>query len=237
MSEADRSEMRGLPAEPELPSLPVRVVQVFTAPARLFDALREHPRALGALLVVIALGLVAQALIPAELVREAALASLPADAPPEQVAAVERFMGVSNAIRWVGTVIFPPIMILFVAGFILLVWNVMMGGEATFRSVLACTAHSYIVLAVGGLVTLPLMLARQDLRTTFSLHLLAPGLDPGTYAFRLLQGLNLFGLWTMVVLGIAVSRLYPKVRAGSAVTVMVLAYVVLKALLAILSPG
>jgi hypothetical protein len=237
MSEVDLNAMRGLPGEPELPSLPVRVVQVFTSPARLFDALRVTPRALGALLVVIGLGLVVQAMIPSELIREAAMASLPADASPEQVAAVERFMGVSNAIRWAGTVIFPPIMILFVAGFILLVWNVMMGGEAPFRPVLACTAHAYIILAVGGLVTLPLMLARQNLRMTFSLHLLAPGLDPGAYAFRLLQGLNLFGLWTMVVLGIAVSRLYPKVRAGSAVTVMVVAYVVLKAFLAIFSPG
>ena len=237
MSEADGNAMRDMAAEPELPSLPVRVVQVFTAPARLFDALRVTPRVLGALLVVIVLGLVVQALIPLELIREAALSSLPADAPPEQVAAVERFMGVSNAIRWTGTIVFPALMILFVAGFILLVWNVMLGGEATFRSVLACTAHSYIVLAVGGLVTLPLMLARQDLRMTFSLHLLAPGLDPGSYPFRFLQGLNLFGLWTMVVLGIAVSRLYPKVRAGSAVTVMVLAYVVLKAILAILSPA
>lgn len=235
MNEADPRAMGG--AEPELPPLPVRVVQVFTSPARLFDALRGTPRVLGALLVVIGLGLVVQALIPAELIREAALSQLPADAPPEQVAAVERFMGVGNVVRWIGTVVFAPLMILFVAGFILLVWNVMMGGEATFRSVLACTAHSYIVLAAGGLVTLPLMLAREDLRMTFSLHLLAPGLDPGSYAFRFLQGMNLFGLWTMVVLGIAVSRLYPKVRAGSAITVMVIAYVALKAILAIFSPG
>lgn len=227
----------GTAGAPELPSLPVRVVQVFTAPARLFDALRETPRFLGALLVVIGIGLVVQALIPAELFREFALSQVPADASPEQVAATERFLGVGNVVRWIGTILFPPLMILFVTGFILLVWNVMSGGEARFRSVFACTSHAYVIWAAGGLVTLPLVLARNDLRMTFSLHLLAPGLDPDTYVFRFLQGLNLFGLWTMVVLGIAVSRLYPKVSAGTASTVMVLAYVVLKAIGAIFSPG
>jgi hypothetical protein len=221
----------------ELPSLPIRVVQVFTAPARLFDALRETPRFLGAMLVVIGIGLVVQALIPADLVREFALSQLPPDATPEQVAAVEQFTGVGNVFRWIGTILFPPLMILLATGFILLVWNVMMGGDERFRTVLACASHGYIIWAAGGLVTMPLVLARNDLRMTFSLHLLAPGLDPGTYLFRFLQGLNLFGLWTMVVLGIAVSRLYPRVSAGMASTVMILAYVVLKAIGAIFSPG
>ena len=221
---------------PGLPSLPTRIVQVFTAPATLFDALKTTPKWLGAAVVVIVLGLVVQVLIPAELIREMALSSLPSDAPPEQVAALEQFMGVSNIIRWVGTVVFPILMILFVSGFILLVWNAILGGEAAFPAVLACTAHSYIVWAVGGLITMPLVLARQDLRTTFSLHLLTPWLDSGTYAYRFMAGLNLFGIWTMILLGVAVSRLYPKVSAARASTVMIVAYVVFKAIGAIFSP-
>lgn len=221
---------------PELPSLPIRIVQVFTAPATLFDALKTTPKWIGAAVVVIVLGLVVQALIPAELIREMALSSLPSDAPPEQVAAVEQFMGVSNIIRWVGTVVFPILMILFVSGFILLVWNAILGGEAAFPAVLACTAHSYIVWAAGGLITMPLVLARQDLRTTFSLHLLTPWLDSGTYAYRFMAGLNLFGIWTMILLGVAVSRLYPKVSVASASTVMIGSYVVFKAIGAIFSP-
>lgn len=226
----------GRDAAPELPALPVRIVQVFTAPATLFDALKITPRWIGATLVVIGLGLVAQALIPVELIREMALSGLPSDATPEQVAAVEQFMGVSNIIRWVGTVVFPILMILFVSGFIMLVWNSILGGEASFPAVRACTAHSYIVWAAGGLITMPLVLARQDLRTTFSLHLLTPWLDSGTYAYRFMAGLNVFGIWTMILLGVAVSRLYPKVSAVSASTVMIIAYVVFKAVSAIFSP-
>ena len=220
----------------QLPSLPTRVMQVFIAPATLFDALKATPKWIGAALVVVGLGLVVQALVPVELIREMALSSLPSDAPPEQVAAIEQFMGVSNVIRWVGTFVFPILIMLFVSGFILLVWNAILGGEAAFPAILACAAHSYIVWAAGGLITLPLVLARQDLRTTFSLHLLTPWLDSGSYAYRFMAGLNLFGIWTMILLGVAVSRLYPKVSATSASIVMVISYVAFKAILAIFSP-
>jgi len=219
-----------------LPPLPVRILQVFTSPASLFDELKETPRWIGAALVVIALGLVVQALIPVELIEKMALANLPPDAPPEQVEAVKQFMGASNVIRWVATILVPLLLMVFVSGFILLIWNAILGGEQRFVAILACTAHSYIVWAAGGLATLPLLLARQDLRTTLSLHLLTPFLDSGSYAYRFLAGLNLFGIWTMILLGVAVSRLYPKVSAGSACTVMVLAYVVLKAITAIFAP-
>jgi hypothetical protein len=206
------------------------------APAKLFDALKVTPKWIGASLVVIGLGLVVQALIPVELIREMALSGLPPDATPEQVEAVEQFLGLSNTIRWVATVIVPVLLMLFVSGFILLIWNAVLGGEQRFSAILACTAHSYIVWAFGGLVTLPLLLARQDLRTTFSLHLLTPFLETSSYLYRFLAGLNLFGIWTMVLLGIAVSRLYPKVSAGSACTVMVMAYVLMKAITAIFAP-
>ncbi len=231
-----RTSVDHVEAIPPLPSLPKRIVQVFVAPAKLFDALAVTPKWVGAALVVIGAGLIVQALIPVELIREMALSGLPPDATPEQIAAVEQFMGASNAIRWVATVIVPILLILFVSGFILLVWNAVLGGEQKFSAVLACTAHSYIVWAFGGLVTLPLLLARQDLRTTFSLHLLTPFLESSSYLYRFLAGLNLFGIWTMILLGIAVSRLYPKVSAGSACTVMILAYVVMKAITAIFAP-
>ncbi len=219
-----------------LPSLPVRILQVFTAPTRLFDALKETPRWVGAALVVIGLGLVVQAFLPLELIREAALSGLPADAPPEQVAAVEQFMGVANVLRWIFTILLPIILFLFVSGFILLVWNALLGGEGSFPAVLACTAHSYIVWAAGSLVTLPLMLARGDLQTTLSLHLLAPWLEKGSYTYGFLAGINVFGIWTTILLGLAVSRLYPKASAASATAVMVGAYVVFNAIRAIIAP-
>ncbi len=223
-------------SQPSLPNLPTRFVRVFTAPAALFDALRERPVWLDALLVTIAVGLLVQFVIPAEMFRDAFMAGLPADASPEQVAATEKSIGFLRPIAWVATVILPPLWFAFLAGALKLVFGVLMGGAATFKQLFSATAHAQLVNAGGALVTLPLIRATGDLRSTLSLHLLAPDMERDSWLFGFLQGLELFGVWTMVVLGIAVSRIFPKVSASGAITLLVGTYVLLKAVLAFL-PG
>jgi hypothetical protein len=217
----------------ELPNVGVRLVQVFTAPSALFDRLKERPVWIGAVVTIIVIGLVVQAFIPEQLVREMLLARLPGDASPDQVRATEQAAGVANVMRWVGTVAFPPVFFAVLAGFLLLIYNVLMGGEAAFKQLYSISAHANLIGAVGGLITLPLVLARNSLETVLSLHLLVPGLASETYGYRFLSGISLFGLWTTIVLGIGVSRVYPKVSTGGAVTLLLVAYVVVKALFAI----
>ncbi|MEE9208057.1 MAG: YIP1 family protein [Gemmatimonadota bacterium] len=215
-------------AEPTLPNLMVRFVQVLTSPAKLFDALGGKPRWLGALLLAVGVGIAIVALIPLELIEEMMMAQVPADATPEQMEAMESQAGLAGVLRWLGPAVFQPIMLLIIAVFLLLVFNLLMGGEASFKQLFAFTTHANLIGIVGGLVTLPLILARGSLDTAMSLGLLAPGMDSGSFAFKFLNGLNLFGIWTAVVLGIAMSRLYPKVSTGTAVGILLGTYVVIK---------
>ncbi|MEN8143961.1 MAG: YIP1 family protein, partial [Gemmatimonadota bacterium] len=199
----------GPPMEQTLPNLAIRFVQVLTSPAKLFDALRANPRWLGALLLAVGAGIAITALIPIELIEEMILAQAPADASPEQLAAMESQAGAAGAFRWLGP-IFQPIILLIIAVFLLVVFNLLMGGEASFKQLFAFTAHANLIGIVGGLLTLPLILARASLTTALSLGLLVPGMDADSFGFKFLNGLNLFGIWTAVVLGIGMSRLYPK---------------------------
>ena len=134
------------------------------------------------------------------------------------------------------TVIGPFVFFALIAGGLKLVYSVLLGGEASFKQLFSATAHAQIISAIGALVTLPLILSTGNLRSALSLQLLAPELDSDGWMYGFLNGLNLFGLWTMVVLGIGVSRIYPKVSAGNAITFLVGVYVLLKAALAAL-PG
>ena len=86
--------------------------------------------------------------------------------------------------------------------------------------------------AESGVLTLPLILSTGNLRSALSLQLLVPGMDGDGWLYGFLNGLNLFGLWTMVALGIGISRIYPKVSAGSAISLLVGMYVLLKAVFA-----
>ncbi|MFQ5746267.1 MAG: YIP1 family protein [Gemmatimonadota bacterium] len=219
---------------PPLPNLAVRIAQVFTAPGKLFDALREKPAWLGALLFITVVGLVAQFLVPGEMIRDLIRSQVGPDATAQQVDAAVRIGAIT---RYVGAVIGPVIVFVIIAGILLLIYNVMLGGEGSFRQVFSATIHANLVGTIGGVAILPLAIARGDLRTALALDLLVPGLEPSGFAFRFLHGLNVFGIWTIVVLGIALSRIYPKVTAGGAIGVLMALYLVLKLILAAVGAG
>lgn len=213
----------------DLPNLAVRFGQVFFSPGRLFDSLKENPAWLGPLMVVAVASLAVTLVIPEELMREAFIAQAPADAPAEQIDTMMRIG------RWTGVaaaVVGPFLIAGILGGCLLFLYNMVLGGTATFVQLFSAAAHAMFVPMVGGLITTPLAIAAGDLNTALALHLLVPGLGAETYMYRFLHGLNVFSLGTAVVLGIAVSRLYPRRSAGSAAFTLVGLYVAVKAVVA-----
>lgn len=140
--------------ETRLPHLAVRLIQVFVAPAALFDRLKRRPAWLGAVVLIVVLGLIVQAFIPEELIQQAILARLPRDANPEQLEAARGATGITNTFRWIGTVLFPPIAIAVIAGVLWLTYGALRGGEAGFRQLFAVTAHANLIPAVGAATVL-----------------------------------------------------------------------------------
>lgn len=223
-------------AEEPLPNLAVRVWELLVSPGRLFERLRERPAWIGALGLVVGVAVVSTWLMPEELLRSAVTANMPADASPDQVETAAGFARISG---YVGSVIGPPLTVAAVAGLLIFVFNVVLGGAARFRQLFSVTAHAMMLPTLGGLLVLPLMIESGDPQTALALHLLVPGLEEG-FLYRFLHGLNVFGLWTAVLLGLAVDRLYPRrsFRASAAVVLgLYLATKVLWALLGGLGGG
>lgn len=215
--------------ERELPNLAVRAVQVFVAPAQLFDRLRERPAWLGAILLVAALSAAGSLLVPTELFREVFVASLPEGTDPAEVEGQLEFF---LTLRHVLSAVIPPLVVVLVAGLLLFVFNLLFGGQAGFRQLLSASGHGMLISAVGGLLTVPVMRATGDVETAMALHLLVPGLTEG-YLYRFLHGLNVFSLWTAVVLAVAVSRIYPSRSVTGAAATVVGLYVAMKAAFAL----
>ena len=212
--------------EQPLPSLPSRIAQVFFSPSSLFDLLRERPVWLGALITLAAISLLANIFIPEELITQLVMQELPDDAEPAQIETAMRMAGI---FRYVGPVVFTPVLAIVLAALVLLIWNPILGGDASFKQAMSVTTHVLFIPTLGGVLTIPLMMAANDATVSLSLHLLLPGGDEESYLYRLLKGINLFSLWGAVVMGIGVSRLYPKVSFGSAAGVLLVLYAVFKA--------
>jgi len=206
----------------------VRVVQVFVSPGALFDSLKRRPVWIDAMLLLIALGVAAQLLIPEETLRRVMEAQLPAGSDPaqlDQIVGIARKWGVAIA------AITTPISVAAVAGLLMLAYNVILGGEATFRQLFSATTHAFLILTAGGFLVLGLVLTGSD-QVVISPALLLPDLGNG-YLARFAYRINLFAIWNSVVLGIAVSRIYPKRSAGGATAYLLVLYAMVVAVSAL----
>jgi len=210
----------------DLPSLPARIAQVFFSPAALFDKLKARPAWIGALVTIVVVSLIVQILFPEELLRQLVMEQLGDNPEQAQIDAAMRLAGI---FRYVGPVVFTPILAVVLVGLVLLIWNLILGGEASFAQTMSISTHTLFIPTLGGLLTVPLMIAAGDATVALSLDLLLPGLDEEGFLYGFLHGLNLFSIWAAVVLGIGVSRLYPKATAGSAALVILSLYVVFTA--------
>lgn len=231
MTEESPGDIGAPEKEADLPSLPARIAQVFVSPAALFDRLKANPAWIGALVALVAVGLIVQILFPEELMRQLVLEQLGDEAEQAQI---DGAMRLASILRYVGPVVLTPVLAVILAGLVLLIWNLILGGEASFAQAISVSTHTLFIPTLGGVITVPLMIASGDATVALSLDLLLPGLDEDGFLYRFLHGLNFFGIWAAIVLGIGVSRLYPKASASSASLALLSLYVVFKAVSAIL---
>ena len=216
---------------PDLPSLPVRIAQVFFSPGELFERLKAQPAWIGALVTLIVVSLIVQILFPEELLRQLVIDQLGEEADQAQIDSAMRLAG---TLRFVGPVVITPVVAVLLAGLVLLIWNLILGGQASFSQAMSVVTHTLFIPTLGGILTVPLMIAANDATIALGLHLAVPGLDEEGFLYRFLKGLNLFSIWGAIVMGIGVSKLYPKTSAGSAALTLLSIYVVYRAVSAAL---
>lgn len=204
-------------AVPELPPLSARVLNVFIAPSQAMAPLRENPAWVGAAALGSLLVLLSNVLIPTEIFAEAMRQAVlerggPAPRGLESGAALFHYGGaiVGAVIWWVAVAI--------MAGLVTLVFAFLLGDEGTYRRYLAVVAHAFVISAVGALVLVPLRISAGDASLLLSVGTLLPFLEEG-YLARVLGALDLFGLWTWVVVGIGVVTIEPKRKVGGAIAV------------------
>jgi hypothetical protein len=213
-----------------------RLIGALVSPAKTFRSIAERPSwgvALVALLIVsTAVGVLANQRIDKndlrQMVQERIEKSRGGQATPEQVEQAMAFTEKANAVgRWlipvVGTVVYLLITLLFFMAF-----RFFAGSEIPYKTSFAVTLHGFLPVLVGGLLTLPVILSREhiNLKDAQSGNLLASNLGAfapeslGTAARSLLSSLDLFSLWTIVLLIIGY-RIAAKVSTAAATTVVV----------------
>lgn len=237
---SDKSAAGAESAQP-LPNLLSRLVMVFVSPGTLFNLLKQTPKWLGAFLLVVVLTSVpATWLQPEEMVREQITQGLPADASE---ADVERVEGVADffaspAGRTISTAIaaaFIAVIMVAYVGLIMLVFNVFMGGEASFKQLFSFSSHASLISAVGALVSVPLKIAKEDMKAGMNLGLLSPA-DSG-FLNNFLTGIDIFAVWATLVLALGLTKLYPNRSFGGIAVILFIIFAIVVAVGAALTPA
>ena len=217
-----QTEVHGTPkteSSARIPPLPLRALQVFYAPGELFARLSQRPAWIGALLLGGVLVAVSFLLIPVEVWQQTIR---------EQMMSSGRQMpdnfDMGGAARWfglVGGVLFWFMLSFFVATAITIVFHFLLGDEGRFKQYLSVVAHGLIIAAVGGLVVLPLRLAQQDPQLTLNVALFVPG-DADSYPLRVLRMIDLFMIWSYLVMAVGMTKIDRRRSWGSAAAFLII---------------
>jgi hypothetical protein len=216
-----------------------RAIGIIVSPGATFKDVLRNPRPVGILLlccVVIALATGLPQLT--ERGQQAALDS--------QVQAIERFTGqpvtpemytqmerqaaYGGYFAFVGVFVMMPVMSLIISGVLWVVFNAILGGTATFKSVLTVVTHSQVIGAIGAAISAPIqwLQGTQTMAGPFNFGVLLPMLDPGSFLAMFLGSVGVFVLWQLAVCAIGLAVLYSR-SAGRVTAGLITAYLLLAA--------
>lgn len=193
-----------------------RFIGILTAPRATYENVVSRPRWLGMYVltaVIVAFG--AALPMTTDAGKQAAV--------DQQVSSMEAFgMQVSDAqyqAMMKGTAILPYttggavlvgslVMGLIFAAILWAVFNAALGGDASYKQLLAVVVHGSVISAVGQLFTGPLNYFRGAVSSATNLSVVLPMLDEKSFMGRLAGAIDLFVIWWLVVLAIGLAVLY-----------------------------
>jgi hypothetical protein len=225
------------PSPQPLPGLFARVVGVIVSPKATFERLVETPRILAMLALVSLAAGIGSSAFTFTAAGQQAFVDISAQQierfsgqPPNdaQTAAIEKQAPFQAYITLVGSLVVIPIITAIEAGVFFLIFNVVLGGTATFKQVYAITIHSGVVSILGLLVAVPIQFARGVISMTgpANLGVLFPMLPENGVLSSFLGTIDFFRVWWVITIAIGLGVLYRRPTRGIALTLFALYLVI-----------
>ena len=214
-----------------------QVILVFSDPARAFEKLVARPAWIGVFMLVMAVSMAgSQVTYPLmmDMQREMGERSIENRqlTPEQEEAAMQRLSRPDSAANRIVMIVFQVLgqllWLVIMAGILMFCGNILLGGESTFKTVMAITAYSWLVLIPKTLLTVPMMLAKGSAAVSTSLLILIPSDRWMTPLGAALGAVDLFSIWRIVLIVTGISIAYRFSR--SKVATLVISLYVLMAL-------
>jgi hypothetical protein len=111
----------------------------------------------------------------------------------------------------ISVLVITPIFAVIVAGILFAIFNAALGGEASFKQVLAVLVHASAVSSLSSVLSGTINYLRGGALTSVaSLGALLPMLPEKSFAANLLGAVDIFLIWYIIVLAIGLAVLYKR---------------------------
>jgi hypothetical protein len=213
------------------PGLISRLVGVVFSPREAFAAVAARPRVLGALVISLMLTAGAQAgFLFTQVGQDAAveqqfrsmdsLRTMGVNIPDQAYDQAEARIWMAPYTTAGSILIISPIVLAIFSGLAMMVFNVFLGGEATFKQVYAVQAHAGIVGGLTQVLSAPVNYARGEAGSIGQLSAFFPGLDDMGFFYFLLSAIDVFIIWSIITTSIGLAVLYKRRTGGIATTLL-----------------
>src|SRR5687768_10313504 len=157
-----------------------------------------------------------------------------------QVAGVERFISLMPSIYAGAAFIFGPLFVAIIAGILMWIFTMLMGGNGTFKQVYAVVTHSGVVSMLAGIFSAAMVLAgippSGPRPPGANLGVFAPMLEETSFLAVTLTTIDLILVWWLVTLATGLAVLYKR-RTGGIATALIAVYVLIAVVIATFTSG
>jgi len=199
------------------------MVGVFTSPAEAFAAFNRKPRIIAVILVSIVLVFITNFFMTEYSARmQYDLVSQSTIIPPQQLDNMKA--DADNPDRLMGGVFAAVGQFVGVLIFALIAWGLgafVMGGDSTFKKVWGASLLGGLIPLVGGLIKIPLVMAKDSMYVSLGLAALFPGKDFTSIMYSVLFYLDAFMIWGLIVTGIGYATVF-NISRGKGLTISII---------------
>jgi hypothetical protein len=214
-------------------SLLGRAIGVIFSPRATYAGIASRPRVFGALALTTLLVVGATATLVSTAVGRQAVIDQQARAAEargrpltdQQSQAIERVAPYFAFFTAAAQIIFIPLVVVVISAIGYAIFTAFLGGDATFKQVVAVTAHTGFVLVLAQCFVLPLDYVRESLTSPTTLAVFFPFLDEASFLARFLGALDLVYMWWALNLAIGWGVLYKR-RTSSIASGLFIVYVI-----------
>lgn len=154
----------------------------------------------------------------------------------EQYAQMEKMAAYAAPLAAVQVGIISPIITFILAGILFAVFSAAMGGESSYKQVLAVVVHASAVTVVQQLFVTPLNFVRESMSSATNLSVFLPMLDESSFVTKFLGTIDLFIIWWVIVLSIGLAVLYKR-KTGPIATGLFVVYGIIAIIIAAVTSG